>query len=1164
MPLQKQQVTVNFSQGVNTKSDPWQVPIGQFLNLENSVFDKVGQLKKRNGFTEIGSVSDPNASTVSTFKGELTVLGQNVYAYNNSTNSFLNKGRFQPVDIDVLQLVKNGDNQLQSDIAISSNGLICVVYRELERNQTTYKYAILDLTTGQNLLSETINPGSGTATESPRVFLVNNYFVIVFSGVTGGTYSLRYLYIDTATLTVSSTSILVSDYNNSSTNNPSWDGVVCNNSLIIGYNSSSSGGLNVAAILPNITVFPGIPIDASNQANVVSACTDNTNAYISYYDETSGKGYVVGVTQVTNNIVTTFSPSQWILTKVVGNSTSSSANITNIANTSSVYGKTQLQATSSPLLFNLQTYISSIPTSSTITMDELAFTNSVGATFTFGAVKNIASIVVNGQITILSEIENYYPYFGSANVATNLIYKRTCLIDGTMSAAPTEPLKRGVGLASKAFSYNDTIYFLTAYSKGNTSITNNYPTNQAGYYLLDDSGNIIAKLAYTNGGGYLEYGLPSVPTNGSICYLSYLYANLVKTTNVSTDLATTEQVNAVYAQTGINLAKLNLSGQSRSVSEIGSNLNISNGYLTAYDGSQSTEQGFFVYPDLVSANAYDTTGNLAADTYFYRVIYEWTDAQNNIFRSAANIPERVEIKTAPANFTATVATGSNILTSVSSVTGLQAGQPISSAGNIPPGTIIISVGTNTITMSDNGLANAAAQTFVPTQLKSTRIYIPTLRLSYKTNVNINVYRWSKTVPIYYQISNGTTIPTLPFYNDPNVDYITVTDTNTVTNVGNAILYTDGGIIENISPPPCSSTTIFDNRLWIVDAENKNLLWFSKTVLPTTPVEMSDLFTIYVSPTKSAQGGTGTITSLCSLDDKLIIFKQDSIYYLNGIGPDASGLNSQYSEPIFITSTVGCVNQNSIVFIPQGLVFESNKGLWILGRDLSTNYIGAPVEEITRNNPVKAAVNIPGTTQIRFSMSDGTVLMYDYFFQQWGTFKGIPNISSTLYQDKHTFLNKFGQILQEDGTSYRDGSNPVLMKFTTNWFALAGILGFQRAYFLFFIGKYYSPHKLNVGFAYDFNSVITQQVIITPNNYNAVFGGDPIYGSTTPYGGNENVEKWRIMLQKQKCDAVQITVAESYDPSFGVDAGAGLTLSAMNFLIGVKRVFNTLPASITAG
>jgi hypothetical protein len=61
-----------------------------------------------------------------------------------------------------------------------------------------------------------------------------------------------------------------------------------------------------------------------------------------------------------------------------------------------------------------------------------------------------------------------------------------------------------------------------------------------------------------------------------------------------------------------------------------------------------------------------------------------------------------------------------------------------------------------------------------------------------------------------------------------------------------------------------------------------------------------------------------------------------------------------------------------------------------------------------------------------------------------------------------------------------------------------------------------------------------------------------------------VEKWRIMLQKQKCDSLQFSVSEIYDPSYGVTAGAGLTLSGMNIIIGVKKGYGPISQFNTAG
>ena len=256
-------------------------------------------------------------------------------------------------------------------------------------------------------------------------------------------------------------------------------------------------------------------------------------------------------------------------------------------------------------------------------------------------------------------------------------------------------------------------------------------------------------------------------------------------------------------------------------------------------------------------------------------------------------------------------------------------------------------------------------------------------------------------------------------------------------LGNSLIYTTGGVIENIGAPATAITTLFKSRLFLVDSEDKNLLWFSKQVIEAVPVEMSDLFTKYIAPTTSAQGATGPITALSAMDDKLIIFKKDAIYYITGTGPDNTGSNDDFSEPVFITSTVGCANPLSIVFSPRGLMFQSDKGIWLLGRDLSTSYIGADVEQFNAS-VVQSAVNVPATNQVRFTLSTGETLMFDYYYSQWATFIGVPAISSTLFQGFHTYINSFGQVYQESPGTYLDGSRPVLMSFTTSWINTAGL------------------------------------------------------------------------------------------------------------------------------
>jgi hypothetical protein len=428
-------------------------------------------------------------------------------------------------------------------------------------------------------------------------------------------------------------------------------------------------------------------------------------------------------------------------------------------------------------------------------------------------------------------------------------------------------------------------------------------------------------------------------------------------------------------------------------------------------------------------------------------------------------------------------------------------------------------------------------------------------------VKIVIYRWSTAQQTYYQVTS-VLIPTL---NDTTVDSIAYVDTLADSSIiGNSILYTTGGVIENIGPPACNDVSLFKSRLFLVDAEDRNLLWYSKQVIEATPVEMSDLFTLYTAPTTGSEGSTGVTNFTYPMDDKLILFKNQAQYYITGTGPDNTGANNDFSEPVFITATVGSANKKSVVMIPQGIMYQSvGKGIWLTERNMQTTYIGAPVEDFN-NLAVLSAENVPETNQVRFTLENGTTLMYDYFYGQWGSFVGIPSISSTIYQSLHSYINESGRVFQESPGLYLDGANPVLLSFATGWMNLAGLQGFERAYFFYLLGEYKSPHKLSISVAYDYAPGPSQSVIISPDNYSAPYGGDNLYGGSSVYGGAASLEQWRIFFDQGKCQSFQITLNEIFDPSFGTVAGAGLTISGLNLIVGMKSQYPRLPAARSTG
>lgn len=1003
MPLQKQNLNINFAQGLDTKTDPNQVQPGKFVALENSVFSKGGLLQKRNGFAQLTSLPDTSYKYLNTFDSGLIAIGTSLASYSGASQSWTSKGTLSSIQLDTLALIRNSSNQAQVDAAVASNNLVCSVYTQSSPS-TTYNYAIADIVTGQNIVAPT---ALATPAEAPRVFVLGNYFIILWSEST----NLKYISIpinNPSSPSVATT--LVTNYEIGGTQ-LAFDGKVFNNNLYIAYNATDGGDAirmtYLNSFLVRQTAATGTNVAAGKGALMVSVTTSSLGAvdfiWVSFYTTAATTGYTLAVDEQLTSI--------------------------------------------------------------------LVATQFVAA----GTLLNLTSTASGSTVSIFYELSNTYSY--GASLATNIIVKKTCTSAGSLGAATN--ILRGAGLASKGFLISSTAYMLVAYSS----------SYQPSYFLINSSGSVVAKLAYSNGGGYLTLGLPSVTVSSNTAYIGYLIKDLIVAANKEQNPISPTPV---FTQTGINLATFDFTTDGLNTSEIGANLNISGGLLWTYDGYQIVEQGFNVYPDNVIVTTSTAAGNLKDQTYYYVAIYTWTDNQGNVHRSAPSL----------------------------------AIKQITTGGN---------TSTNTIK-------------------------VPTYRLTYKSLVKIELYRWSTDFQTFYQVTSLTS-PTL---NSLTADSVTITDTLADASiVGNSILYTTGGVVENIGAPATSVMTLFRSRLFLVDAEDKNLLWYSKQVIENTPVEMSDLFTLFVAPTISAQGDTGPITALSSMDDKLIIFKKNAIYYLSGNGPDNTGANNDFSEPVFITSTVGCDDQNSIAFIPQGLMFQSDKGIWLLGRDLSTTYIGSPVENFN-SSAVLTALSIPATNQVRFTLNTGETLMYDYFFGQWGTFTGLPAISSTLFQSLHTSIDSYGRAFQESVGSYLDGSRPVLMSFTTGWMNLAGLQGYERAYYFYLLGTYLTPHKLTVAIAYDYNPSATQTTVITPDNYSSAYGGDSLYGGSSVFGGSSNVEQWRIFFEQQKCEAFQISITESYDSSFGVAAGAGLTISGLDLIVGAKSTYPRLRAVRQAG
>lgn len=1059
--MSKQNVLINFSKGLNQKIDPWQLPIGNFSKLKNSVFQKFGLFQKRNGYG-ILSQSTPTSSYLTTFNGNLTSIGTTVNAFSSNLGSWISKGTLQPCSLEVLPLIRNNLNQTQVDTAVS-NGMVLTVFTQTNAGSSQYLYAIADAVTGQNIVTPSSIPLLATATVqgSSRAFVIGNYFVIVTPVTISGTTYLQYVSIPTAspvkadnTPNVSAAQNVTADSYSSLSANPGWDAVTINNSsqnyLLLAYNTlTGTQGVHIAMLtVQQVATNSASTIikqytGATNKAGIVSVCVDHTSQpnifYVSFWNPTNTNAYIIGVYVSSGTIAENFSP--------------------------------QITEQFAPTLL-----ASSV------------------------SIRNIASAAQNGTATVFLEKNNFYGYDNT--IRTQYITSVICSSAGTVSGS-TNTVIRSLGLASKAFIINSTIYFLGVYNS----------PYQPTYFLINGSTSlssspiVVAKLAYQNGGGYLTLGLPNVNVSGSVAQIAYLYKDSVQSINTANDTQQTTTGN-IYSQTGINLVSFDVETTDIDTAEIASNLQISGGYLAHYDGYLPVEHNFFLFPDNLEYAWSSTGGSMAAlpgsatsntNAYYYQVTYEWTDNQGNAYRSAPSLPLGV-----------------------------------TTTGSASTGSVLLE--------------------------------IPTLRLTSKiaNPVKIVIYRWS----VYTQVYNQVTSITAPILNDTTVDSVAFTDTLADSSItGNNIIYTTGGVVPDTNAPSTNIMTLFDTRLWMVDAENPNNVWVSKQVVQATPVEMSSLFTIYTAPTTGTVNSLGPIKAIFPMDDKIIFFFKSGIYYINGVGPDNLGTTQvgcslgNYSQPIFITSSVGCTNKKSLVLTPNGIMFQSDKGIWLLNRSLQTEYIGAPVEDYN-NLTVNSANVIPETNFVLFTLSNNQFLMYDYYFQQWGTFEGVTAISSCIYQGLHTILDGYGRILQETPGKYLDIANPVLMSFETSWINIASLQGYQRFYDFYLLAKFLSPHSLLCEVAYDYNDSFLNSKLITPDNYSTPAVGP--FGIPTPFGSPGEKEQWRIHAKKQLCESFKISVSEVFNEALGTEPGAGFTMSGITARCDVKSATKPIRGSNAAG
>src|SRR6185295_4634857 len=371
------------------------------------------------------------------------------------------------------------------------------------------------------------------------------------------------------------------------------------------------------------------------------------------------------------------------------------------------------------------------------------------------------SVTTGGAFRCYVYVSSEAPTSGLGTIVQNFVDTA-----GTIGTATT--LMRILGVASRAFDYNGSVYVWFAFA-GQSTVATLGPFKtppfalQNTYFLYRDDGLLVAKCVATRGGGFLpaQGRLPGVTLTSGTTEFSWC-ATLRRKIQLGTgdvDFAAREPVDVVFAFD---------SNAARRVDRIGRTLYIAAGEVLQYDGVRLVETGFHIYPwilGIIDAGG----GSVATGTYSYKQTYRYLNAQGETERST----------------TATIASITNTGSSLSILTST----PLTATHK-----------TSVVPAAEFWRTAVAPTSESPFFLVS----------SQDPAVLTNPNRY---------VPNSTTATTLPTFNDFLADAsITIREANPE----------NGAILESLAPPGASIIIASDTRLFLGGvAGDPDRVWYSR-------------------------------------------------------------------------------------------------------------------------------------------------------------------------------------------------------------------------------------------------------------------------------------------------------------------------------------------------
>ena len=240
------------------------------------------------------------------------------------------------------------------------------------------------------------------------------------------------------------------------------------------------------------------------------------------------------------------------------------------------------------------------------------------------------NVTSSHMVGACSSATNTWTAYIDNNTGAFMPNLQTLTVTGLPAATPTVSLQTttyGIQLAATPAFLDGSAYAVAISSAQNR---NSSTSQQASFFLIRES-----RIAKRFLGGTAAIGGTVIPQLSVVG--SDLEVALAQQIALRADATGT-----VYAQTGLVVVDLAFPSPSPAkILTLGTSATVTCGNTYAYDGAVLVEEGFWEFPDGITAAPVGSGGALSAGLYTYQVTYEWVDSAGNTHYSAPSFPVQV-------------------------------------------------------------------------------------------------------------------------------------------------------------------------------------------------------------------------------------------------------------------------------------------------------------------------------------------------------------------------------------------------------------------------------------------------------------------------------------------------------------------------------------------